>query len=183
MDENACVNNCTKCSKLVDSRSQIVNGVGDIDADLLIVGEAPGENEDIEGEPFVGRSGSILTESLRNNNLERSDVRITNIVRCRPPDNRDPHKDERENCMSHLESEISIVDPDCILTLGKVPGQNLVSDNLKVSEDCGSVRERTINGTDVNIIIGLHPASTLYNASYKDDYEAAIDKAIQLSMQ
>lgn len=181
MDENACVNSCTKCSKLVESRSQIVNGVGDINADLLIVGEAPGENEDIEGEPFVGRSGDILTDSLADNNFERSDVRITNIVRCRPPENRDPHKDERQNCMSHLEDEISLVDPDCVLTLGKVPSQNLVSDNIKVSEDCGSVHEKMINNTNVKIIVGLHPASTLYNSSYKDDYEAAIRKAIQLT--
>ena len=120
------VTECERCEALCESRSQIVNGVGPAEADLLFVGEAPGANEDEQGEPFVGRSGDVLDETLREVGLDRSDVRITNCVRCRPPDNRDPHKEELANCRGYLESEIARVDPELVVTLGKVPGEHLL---------------------------------------------------------
>ena len=90
LDDDLRVKECERCPALVDSRSRIVNGAGPTDADLVFVGEAPGANEDDQGEPFVGRSGTVLDDALRDAGLARSDVRITNCVKCRPPDNRDP---------------------------------------------------------------------------------------------
>ncbi|MCL7417996.1 MAG: uracil-DNA glycosylase, partial [Halalkalicoccus sp.] len=119
--EGARVTACERCPALVESRSRIVNGVGPEDADLLIVGEAPGEQEDREGEPFVGRSGTQLDEKLREHGIAREDVRITNCVRCRPPENRDPTKGELENCRGYLEREVELVDPELVMTVGKVP--------------------------------------------------------------
>src|SRR6056297_1290418 len=114
-DESAtAVTGCERCPALVESRSRIVNGVGPTDADLLFVGEAPGANEDEQGEPFVGRSGDVLDETLREAGLDRGDVRITNCVRCRPPDNRDPRKEELANCRGYLETEIDRVDPELV---------------------------------------------------------------------
>ncbi len=104
----------------------IVNGVGPADADLLFVGEAPGANEDEQGEPFVGRSGDVLDAGLRDAGLDRGDVRITNCVRCRPPDNRDPRNGELANCRDYLETEIDRVDPEVVVTLGKVPAEHLL---------------------------------------------------------
>src|SRR6056297_1460256 len=111
---------CERCPALVESRSRIVNGVGPDDAALLFVGEAPGAQEDEQGEPFVGRSGSVLDDALRDNGLSRADVRITNCVRCRPPENRDPRTEELANCRGYLEAEIERIDPDVVVTLGKV---------------------------------------------------------------
>ncbi|MFB6189807.1 MAG: uracil-DNA glycosylase family protein, partial [Halapricum sp.] len=103
MDEQLCVTDCERCPELVASRSRIVNGVGPTDADLVFVGEAPGAQEDEQGEPFVGRSGDVLDDALRDAGLSRADVRITNCVRCRPPDNRDPKREELDNCRGYLE--------------------------------------------------------------------------------
>jgi len=118
--EDLCVTDCTRCPALVDSRSRIVNGAGPEDADLLFVGEGPGAKEDEQGEPFVGRSGTVLDDGLRTVGLARSDIRISNCVRCRPPENRDPKKDELANCRGYLEREIDRLDPEVIVTLGKV---------------------------------------------------------------
>ena len=117
---------CEQCPALCESRSRIVNGTGPADADLLFVGEAPGATEDREGEPFVGRSGDVLDEALRDVGLAREDVRITNCARCRPPDNRDPTAEELDNCRVYLDREIEAVDPELVVTLGKVPAEHLL---------------------------------------------------------
>src|SRR6056297_3689385 len=129
---------CERCPALVESRSRIVNGVGPDDAALLFVGEAPGANEDEQGEPFVGRSGSILDDALRDAGLGRADVRITNCVRCRPPENRDPTADELSNCRGFLEAELQNVAPDVVVTLGKVPSQHLLERSVAVTKEAGS---------------------------------------------
>ena len=115
------VTECQRCEALCESRSQIVNGVGPADAKLLFVGEAPGANEDERGEPFVGRSGDVLDETLHDVGLDRDDVRITNCVRCRPPENRDPHGQELANCRRYLETEIERVDPEPSSRSGRSP--------------------------------------------------------------
>jgi len=112
---------CTKCDELCGNRTQIVNGDGPVDASILIVGEAPGANEDARGKPFVGQSGDVLTDALLRNGINRRDVRITNTVRCKPPDNRDPTVEERENCFPYLLDEIAAVDPVVIVPVGKIP--------------------------------------------------------------
>jgi len=137
LDESLCVGSCERCPALVDSRSQIVEGVGPVDADLLVVGEGPGANEDEASEPFVGRSGDVLDEAFRDAGLARGDVRITNCVRCRPPDNRDPRADELANCRGYLEAEIARLDPDLIVTLGKVPSEHLLGRSVGITAESG----------------------------------------------
>lgn len=171
---------CERCSELCDSRSQIVNGVGSEDPELLFVGEGPGAREDEQGEPFVGRSGELLTEALRERGLVRSDVRITNCVRCRPPNNRDPRTEELANCREYLEREIATTDPTVIVTLGKVPSQHLLERDVAVTNEAGSITEHRIAGSQRRVLICLHPAATLYDASQTDTFEGALDAAVSL---
>lgn len=172
---------CERCPALCDSRSQIVNGTGASDASLLFVGEAPGAREDEQGEPFVGRSGDVLDEALRDAGLARSDVRIANCVRCRPPENRDPTTEELTNCREHLEREIESIDPELIVTLGKVPSQHLLERDVAVTKEAGSVVEHRIAGTPRRIVICVHPAATLYDPNQKETFRGALDEAIALS--
>lgn len=174
------VSSCTRCSELVSSRTQIVNGVGPSDADLLFVGEAPGEQEDAEGEPFVGRSGSILDEVLAEYGLDREMVRITNSVRCRPPENRDPTATERANCRKYLESEIKTVDPEVIVTLGKVPSENLLERSVAVTNEADSFDTLDIDGSPYRVLICVHPAASLYDRSQRETLEDTIETAADL---
>jgi len=168
---------CERCEELVDSRSQIVNGVGPDDADLLFVGEAPGATEDEEGEPFVGRSGDVLDEALRDAGLDRSDVRITNCVRCRPPDNRDPTDAELANCRGYLEREIDLVDPAVVVTLGKVPAEHLLERSVAVTNEAGDVTEARLGETPRSVLVCVHPAASLYDPSQRETFERAIERA------
>jgi DNA polymerase len=178
--EGLCVEDCERCPALAESRSRIVNGVGPADADLVFVGEGPGRQEDEQGEPFVGRSGDVLDEALRDNALARADVRITNCVRCRPPENRDPHKDELENCREFLETELSRVDPDLIVTLGKVPSEHLLGRSVAVTEEAGDVVDARIGGESRRLLVSVHPAATLYDRSQRDTFADAIATAADL---
>ena len=179
--EDLRVTECTRCPALVDSRSQIVNGVGPEDADLLFVGEGPGANEDEQGEPFVGRSGSVLDDGLRTVGLARADVRITNCVRCRPPENRDPTTEELEHCRDYLEREIDHLDPEVIVTLGKVPSEHLLDRSVAVTKEAGSLEEVRINGTPQRLLICVHPAATLYDRSQAETFENALQRAADLA--
>jgi len=174
------VSDCTRCDALCASRSRIVNGVGPVGADLLFVGEAPGQKEDEEGEPFVGRSGDVLDSALRDNGLGRSDVRITNCVRCRPPDNRDPTDEELDNCRSYLDREIDVVDPAVIVTLGKVPSEHLLDRSIRVTSEAGSVYDTRIAGETHRVLVCVHPAATLYDPSQRDTFAEAIGTAVDL---
>ncbi|WP_275882579.1 uracil-DNA glycosylase [Halorhabdus sp. BNX81] len=175
------VEGCERCSELLASRSRIVDGVGPDDADLLFVGEAPGEREDEQGEPFVGRSGTVLDDALRDAGLSRADVRITNCVRCRPPENRDPTAEERSNCRPYLDQEIGLVDPAVIVTLGKVPGEHLLGRDLAVTSEAGSIEEIEIGGTRRRVLVCVHPAATLYDRSQRETFETTIQQAADLA--
>ncbi|MDG5819112.1 uracil-DNA glycosylase [Natronococcus sp. A-GB7] len=179
--EDLCVTECTRCPKLVESRSRIVNGTGPEDADVLFVGEGPGAREDEQGEPFVGRSGSVLDEQLRTVGLDRETVRITNCVRCRPPENRDPTTEELENCRGYLETEIDRLDPDVIVTLGKVPTEHLLDRSVSVTKEAGSVEEVRIEGTPRRLLICVHPAATLYDRSQEETFADALERAAELA--
>jgi uracil-DNA glycosylase family 4 len=168
---------CEQCPDLCASRSRIVNGVGPADADLLFVGEAPGQQEDAEGEPFVGRSGGILDEALRENGLARADVRITNCVRCRPPENRDPTKAELENCRGYLETEIDRVDPETVVTLGKVPAEHLLGRSVGITNEAGEIEQVEVGGATRDVLLSVHPAATLYDRSQRETFERAIERA------
>jgi len=175
--EGLTVTACERCEELCASRSQIVNGVGPADADLLFVGEAPGANEDEQGEPFVGRSGDVLDETLRDAGLDRDDVRITNCVRCRPPENRDPRQGELANCREYLETEIDRVDPELVITLGKVPGEHLLDRDVAVTSEAGDVHDVSISGSPQRVMLSVHPAATLYDPSQKETFAETLAKA------
>ncbi|MFB6118885.1 uracil-DNA glycosylase family protein [Halosegnis sp.] len=175
------VTDCERCSALCESRSRIVNGVGPADADLVFVGEAPGANEDAEGEPFVGRSGDVLDAALRKAGLARADVRITNCVRCRPPDNRDPHVAELDNCREFLATELQRLDPSLVVTLGKVPSEHLLGRSLSVTEAAGETFDARVDEVACRVLVSVHPAATLYDRSQQETFERAVARAADLA--
>lgn len=179
--EGLVVTACTRCPELVESRSQIVNGTGPDDADVVFVGEGPGAQEDAAGEPFVGRSGSVLDEQLRNVGLDRESVRITNCVRCRPPENRDPTTTELENCRGYLETEIELVDPEVIVTLGKVPSEHLLDRSVAVTNEAGTVERVELGGDRRDVLVCVHPAATLYDRSQESTFAATLETAAELA--
>jgi len=175
--DGLCVTDCTRCPALVESRTQIVDGVGPADAALLFVGEGPGANEDEGGEPFVGRSGTVLDDALRDAGLAREDVRITNCVRCRPPENRDPTSEELANCRGYLDAEIDAVDPAVIVTLGKVPSEHLLDRDVAVTGEAGELFDVAIAGETRRVLVCVHPAATLYDRSQAETFESAVRRA------
>lgn len=174
------VTDCERCPALVESRSQIVNGVGPADASVLFVGEGPGATEDAEGEPFVGRSGEILSEALLAAGIDRSAVRITNCVRCRPPENRDPTDDELDHCREHLYAEIDAIDPELIVTLGKVPSEHLLDRSVGVTNTAGSIETVRIAGAPRRVLVSVHPAATLYDRSQREPFFETIATAVSI---
>lgn len=179
--EGLCVEGCERCPALVESRRRIVNGVGPEDADLLFLGEAPGEQEDKGGEPFVGRSGTVLDDALRDAGIARADVRITNCIRCRPPENRDPHKEELANCRSYLEQELEIVDPDLVVMLGKVPSQHLLERDVAVTKEANELYDVRVGERPQHVLVSVHPAATLYDRSQREVFSETIVNAAELA--
>jgi uracil-DNA glycosylase family 4 len=181
-EEAACmdglsVTGCERCPDLVASRSRIVDGVGPPGADLLFVGEAPGGTEDAEGEPFVGRSGDVLDEELRAVGLDRADVRITNCVRCRPPENRDPRAGELANCRPYLEREIEAVDPELVVAVGKVPAEHLLGREVAVTSEASQVVDCDLGGARRQVLVSVHPAATLYDPGQQETLRTALETA------
>jgi DNA polymerase len=174
------VTSCERCPALVASRSRIVNGTGPVDADVLFVGEGPGAHEDEQGEPFVGRSGSLLDDTLREVGIDREHVRITNCVRCRPPDNRDPTGEELANCRGYLEREIDVLDPEVIVTLGKVPGEYLLERSLAVTNEAGTLEDVSIAGAPRRVLVCIHPAAVLYDRSQAATFRATLEQVAVL---
>ncbi len=172
---------CERCPELCASRSQIVNGTGPTDADVVFIGEAPGATEDERGEPFVGRSGDVLTAALRDAGLGRSDVRITNCVRCRPPENRDPSGEELANCREYLDRELELLDPEVIVTLGKVPTEHLLDRSVAITKEAGEVEEVRMGDRSHRILLSVHPAATLYDRSQRGTFEETIATAAELA--
>jgi uracil-DNA glycosylase len=148
---------CTKCP-LAATRTQVVFGVGDPDADLLFVGEGPGEQEDLTGEPFVGRAGRLLTTLIVDIGMTRGQVYIANVVKCRPPGNRDPLPLEIESCRPYLEAQVEFIDPRVVVTLGNFATKLLLSTKDGITKLRGRefpFRERAV------LIPALHPSAVL----------------------
>ncbi len=179
--DGLCVRDCTQCPDLVASRSQIVNGVGPEDVELLFVGEGPGATEDTKGEPFVGRSGSVLDEALAEAGLLREDVRITNCVRCRPPENRDPTSTELANCRGYLDAEIETVEPELVITLGKVPSEHLLDRSVAITNEAGEIVEQRFGDRSQRLLLSVHPAATLYDRSQRTTFFETIAAAVDLA--
>lgn len=155
---------CNAC-ELGQNCTQKVPGVGNRQADLLIIGEGPGHEEDIRGEPFVGRSGQLLDRMLATIGISREQVYITNIVKCRPPNNRDPKSDEAQQCRAYLEAQIEQLAPRVILSVGRVSAHNL----LNTSEPVGKLIKQMhkLPGTEIPVKVTYHPAYLLRNPSAK----------------
>ncbi len=149
---------CRLC-ELHKSRTQTVFGVGNRNADWLIIGEAPGADEDRQGEPFVGRAGQLLNAMLQALGLSRQDVYIANILKCRPPQNRDPKPDEVAHCTPYLQAQIQLIQPKVILALGRIAAQNLLQTNTALGRLRGKVHHIDISTAPV--IVTYHPAYLL----------------------
>lgn len=153
---------CRRCS-LCESRTQTVFGVGNSDADWMIIGEAPGAEEDRRGEPFVGRAGKLLDEMLRAVGQGRDQVFIANILKCRPPNNRDPKPEESAACRSYLERQIELVKPKIILAVGRIAAQLLLETDAPVGRLRGSLH----NLGETPLVVTYHPAYLLRSPSQK----------------
>lgn len=175
--------NCLLCEKceLSRTRSNVVFGVGNKDADVLFIGEGPGENEDLQGEPFVGRGGKLLDKMLNAVDLDRnSNIYIANIVKCRPPQNRDPKQQEQEACIAWLRNQVALIRPKIIVCLGRIAAMRIIKPDFKVTKEHGVFFEK--NGI---LMMGtFHPAAILRNPTQKpaafDDFLKLRDKINEL---
>jgi uracil-DNA glycosylase family 4 len=156
------VSPCRLCG-LHAGRTQTVFGVGDPNADLVFIGEAPGRDEDLQGEPFVGRAGRLLTEILKAISFRRAEVYICNILKCRPPQNRDPERIEVDACEPYLKRQLEIIEPKLICCLGRVAAQNLLGTRAAL----GALRESVHFYTGIPVIVTFHPAALLRNPHWK----------------
>ena len=164
------------CSELADQATQLVMGDGNADADIVFIGEAPGKNEDLQGKPFVGAAGKFLDEMLAAADLRRSDVYITNIVKYRPPNNRDPLPEEKRQFWPYLMRQLEIIQPKAVLTLGRHSGGGFIP-GLRISQDHGQPRRVRLHELEFVVIPLYHPAAALYNGSMRqtliDDFMRA----------
>lgn len=175
--------NCTKCD-LCEGRTNLVFGIGKKDADIMLIGEGPGENEDLQGQPFVGRSGQLLDKFLASVDLSRDkNVYIANMVKCRPPKNRDPKPEEQDMCINWLRKQFKIIKPKIVVCVGRISAQKLIDKNFKVTQQHGQFIDK--NGT---LFMGTyHPAAILRNPNNKEfafaDWLVLRDKIDELGIE
>lgn len=156
---------CTKCG-LCEDRTNVVFGVGVKDAEVMFIGEGPGENEDLQGEPFVGRAGKLLDKMLEAVDLSRDkNIYIANMVKCRPPKNRDPKPEETELCMDWLRNQVKLMRPKIIVCLGRIAAAKLIKEDIKITKEHGQWFEK--NGTLMMAM--LHPAALLRDPRKKPE--------------
>lgn len=183
MDWNALEQTCMGCQRcaLADGRHNVVFGVGSRDAEVLFVGEGPGENEDLQGEPFVGRAGKLLDDMLELIDLDRKkNVYIANIVKCRPPHNRDPLNTEQDACIGYLRNQVALIHPKIIVCLGRVAALRLMREDFKISREHGQWMEKS----GVWMTALYHPAAILRDPSKRpvtfDDLKSLQEKIRQI---
>ena len=159
------INTCTKC-KLHKNRMNFVFGSGNPNSDVMIIGEGPGAEEDIQGLPFVGRAGMLLTDILKAIKFSRDEVYIANIVKCRPPNNRTPFQDEMDTCLPYLKKQIELIQPKIILCLGLTAAKGL----LGKKDSLTSLRGKVFNfNNSIKVMVTFHPAALLRNPGWKRD--------------
>ena len=169
--------NCRRCG-LWETRTNVVFGVGSDRAEVLFIGEGPGEQEDLKGEPFVGRAGKLLDDMLRMIDLDRSKVYIANMVKCRPPKNRDPLNTEQDACFEWLESQIALLKPKLIVCLGRIAAMRMIKEDFKITKEHGVWFDR--NGTRIMAL--YHPAALLRDPNKRP--ETFVDlKLLQRTIQ
>jgi uracil-DNA glycosylase family 4 len=167
------IGDCTRC-RLCEQRNRIVFGVGNPKADIVFVGEGPGRDEDAQGEPFVGRAGKLLTDMIKAMSLERSDVYIANVVKCRPPENRTPEHDEIATCSPFLLRQIEFIRPKIIVCLGNVAAQSLLGTNKSISH----FRGQWFDFRGSRLIATYHPAYLLRNPAAKSEVWTDLKKVM-----
>lgn len=177
--EQACAN-CTKCG-LCETRHHVVFGIGNRNADIMFIGEGPGEQEDLKGEPFVGPAGKLLDDMLSIIDLDRNrNCYIANIVKCRPPQNRDPLETEQEACIGYLRNQVALIRPRMIVCLGRIAAKRIIRDDYRITKEHGQWEER--NGTWITAI--YHPSALLRDVSKRpetfDDLLSIREKIRQL---
>ena len=166
---------CQKCP-LGSTRTNFVFGVGNPHADIVFVGEAPGQQEDLKGEPFVGRAGKLLDKILAAVSLSRDDVYICNVLKCRPPQNRDPLPSEVDQCEPYLKAQLTLINPKLIVALGRVAACTI----LKTKEPLKNLRKQIFQYEGIDLMVTYHPAALLRNANFKqptwEDFQMIRDK-------
>ena len=161
--EQTCLS-CTKCG-LCQTRNNVVFGVGKHDADILFIGEGPGEQEDLRGEPFVGAAGKLLDDMMSIIDLDRSYSYIANIVKCRPPKNRDPLDTEQEACIGYLRNQVALIRPKIIVCLGRIAAMKIIREDFRISREHGTWIEK--NGVWMTAI--YHPSALLRDLSKRPE--------------
>lgn len=162
--EEAC-KNCTKC-KLCNGRKNVVIGTGNKNAKIMFIGEGPGADEDIQGIPFVGKAGQLMNKALQGLGLNREDIYIANVVKCRPPQNRNPEKEEAEACKEYLDTQINLVKPEIIVLLGSIALKNVLGEEYGITQSRGKWFEKD----GIKILPTFHPAALLRDESKKIDF-------------
>ena len=165
---------CTKC-KLCETRTNAVPGKGNFNSDVIFVGEAPGRNEDLKGEPFVGAAGKKLDWALENAGISRDSVYITNVVKCRPPNNRVPTKQEKEMCQDYLKAEISKIKPKIICIMGNTAYSSILGGS-DITKNRGKIIQKDSN----NYFLTIHPAAIIYNPKLQDVLKSDISKLFEI---
>ena len=179
--EQACLS-CQKCN-LCKTRTNVVFGVGNKDAKVLFIGEGPGQNEDLQGEPFVGRGGQLLDKMLEAVDLSREkNIYIANMVKCRPPQNRDPFPEEQEACLNWLRNQVALIKPKIIVCLGRIAAMKIMNPQIKITKEHGVFVEKH----GVLMMATLHPAALLRNPNNKpaafEDFLALREKIDELHL-
>lgn len=170
--EEAC-KNCNKC-RLCQGRKNVVVGTGKKDAKIMFIGEGPGADEDIQGIPFVGKAGQLMNKAFIGVGIEREDVYIANIVKCRPPQNRTPERDEAEACREYLETQIKLVNPEKICLMGNTALKNILGEEHGITRDRGKWFEKD----GMRMLPTFHPAALLRDESKKIDFWRDLKKFI-----
>ena len=168
------INGCNKC-KLCKTRQNIVFGVGNENAKIMFIGEGPGGDEDREGEPFVGKAGRLMDKAFDIVGIKREDVYIANIVKCRPPLNRDPEKDEVTACIDYLRNQVMIIKPKIIVLLGRIALHNILGEEYKITESRGNWIEKK----GIIYMPTWHPAALLRDETKKIDFIEDLKKVIE----
>ncbi len=172
------IGDCKRC-KLWQGRTKLVFGEGSPRARLVFIGEGPGRDEDLEGRPFVGEAGRLLTRIIENGmGIKREDVYICNVVKCRPPNNRDPERDEIDTCIPFLKQQVGIIGPEVICTLGRISGQELLGHGFKITRDRG--KWHSFMG--ISVMPTYHPAYLLRNPSRERELKGQVWEDIKAIM-
>lgn len=166
------IKECTAC-RLADSRKKFVFGVGNESANLMCIGEAPGRDEDMQGEPFVGAAGQLLNKMLAAIGFAREEVYIANVIKCRPPSNRDPEADEVAQCLPFLRRQVELVNPKIILVLGRIAARHL----LHRDDALSALREEIHTFMAARVVVTYHPAALLRNSQWKRKAWQDVQKA------